>query len=220
MFHTVEEWLVRLGDHIGPWLYAILGALAFAEAGFFLGFVLPGETALLVGGFLASKGVLNLPIMLVVAVGSAIAGDSMGYEVGRYFGPRLKRSWVGHRIGHVRWEKAEGFLRRHGGKAVFMGRAVALLRALVPGLAGASGMRYRTFLPWNAAGGILWGGGCVVLGYVFAKSLDLVSEYLSWGGIVLFAVVVVGWLGHHFWRQHRDRAEEAADDHEPEPARD
>lgn len=197
--------LDTLARSTGWWLYVVLGGFAFGEAAIFLGVVLPGETALLLGGYLAAQGKLSLPVMLVVAVGCAIAGDSVGYEVGRLLGPRLRTSRVGRRIGERRWDRAEAFLHRHGGKAVFLGRAIALLRALVPTLAGAARMPYLTFLPWNAAGGTLWGGGCVLLGYGFARSLSTVERYLQVSGGVVVAVILVIAVVIHFVRRRRER---------------
>ncbi len=202
----MRAWLEGLaGSGGGWWLYVLLGGLAFGEAAVFLGVVLPGETALLVGGYLADRGTLSLPIMIAVAVLCAIGGDSVGYEVGRRLGPRLRRSWLGRRVGDRRWDRAEGFLERHGGKAVFFGRSVALLRALVPTLAGASRMRYTTFLPWNAAGGLLWGSGCVLLGWAFAKSLSTVERYLQVSGVIVIVVVIVIVIAVHLFRRRRDR---------------
>ncbi len=201
---VILDRLVELASSLGDWLYLILGGLAFAEAAIMLGFILPGETALLAGGVLAAESVLDIKLMFVVAVGCAIAGDSVGYEVGKVLGPRLETSWVGRRVGDRRWEIAQKFLDTHGGKAVFMGRGVALLRALVPGLAGMGGMRYRRFLGWNALGGLLWGGGCVLLGYFFAKSIRRVESYLSYGGITLFVVVVIGFVTAHIIGKRRE----------------
>ena len=88
-----------------------------------------------------------------------------------------------------------GFLHRHGGKAVFLGRLTAVLRALMPSMAGMSGMRYRTFLFYNAAGGILWGGGCILAGWAFASALNQIEKYLTWGPLAALAVLIVvaGW---------------------------
>ncbi|MGB9377537.1 MAG: DedA family protein [Mycobacteriales bacterium] len=192
-----------LANSSGWWLYVVLGALAFGEAAIFLGVVLPGETALLVGGFLCHQGTLSLPIMIVVAVGCAIAGDSVGYEVGRRLGPRIRISRAGRRIGPERWDRAGQFLTRHGGKAVFFGRSIALLRALVPTLAGAARMPYATFLPWNAAGGLVWGAGCVMLGYLFAASLSTLERYLRISGGVILVIVVLLAVVAHLVRRRR-----------------
>ncbi len=189
--HT-STWLVDNGW--APYLFALLLFLAFAEAAFFLGFVLPGETALILGGALCATGVFALPVFLPAAVLAAIAGDSVGYEVGRRYGPRLRTSRLGRRIGDDRYLLAESFFARHGGKAVFLGRSQALLRALVPALAGHSGLPYRTFLPWNALGGLVWGGGVVVLGFVFAHSLSSLETGLKYWGIGALTVLGVSVL--------------------------
>lgn len=205
------DFLRALGESVGGWLYVIAGGLAFAEAAIMVGVVLPGETALLVAGFAAHEGVIALVPMIVVAIVCAVAGDSLGYEVGRVVGPRLQRSRFGRFVGERRWAAGEQFLTRHGGKAVLLGRGVALLRALVPGLAGMARMPYlRTFLPWNAVGGTLWGGACVLLGYVFAASLHQVARYLAWGPLPIVVAVAAVVAIREIHRRRRDRRPNAA----------
>ena len=214
----MTELLQRLGDHVGPWLYVIAGGLAFGEAAILLGMVFPGETALLVAGYFAHEHVLNLPITIVVAVLAAIAGDSVGYVFGRRFGPPLRRSRLGRWIGPKRWDATERFLRRHGGKAVLLGRFTAVLRALVPSMSGMARMPYRTFLPWNAIGGLVWGSGCVLLGYGFAASLHEVERYLTWGPLPVVVVVIGGAIVVEMRRRRRERAAESEQTSAPEPA--
>lgn len=196
------NWLTSVGHHVGAWLYVISAFFAFAEAAFLLGVVFPGETALLVAGYYCHEHVLNLAVMIPVAVIAAIAGDSVGFEFGRHFGDRLKRSKAGRFIGDDRWFVADRFLHKHGGKAVFFGRMTALLRALVPSMAGMSDMHYPTFLKWNAAGGVLWGGGCIILGWTFASALHRVEQYLTWAPLAVLALVVGGAVFLHFRRRH------------------
>jgi len=202
-----ESIMHRIGDAVGVWLYLIAGGLAFAEAAILVGFVLPGEVALLVAGYFCRYGNLNVWVMVVVAILCAIAGDSVGFEFGRKFGPGLRRSRLGHWIGERRWSAVDAFLHRHGGKAVFLGRLTALLRALMPSMAGMSGMRYRTFLMWNAAGGILWGGGCGLLGYAFASALNTVSDYLTYAPLAVLALVIALYVALHLRKRRRERAE-------------
>jgi membrane-associated protein len=221
----VTAFLQHLGGHIGAWLYVIAGGLAFAEAAILLGMVLPGETALLVAGYFAHEHVLNLGVMIVVAVASAIVGDSVGYAFGQRFGPPLRHSRLGRWIGPGRWASADAFLHRHGGKAVLLGRCTAVLRALVPSMSGMARMPYyRTFLPWNMVGGLIWGGGCVLLGYAFADALHAVEQYLTWGPLPVLALVAGGVVLLEMRRRRRERAadevaERAAAAIEPEPAR-
>src|SRR5436305_6895262 len=194
-----EHIMRSIGDTVGEWLYVIAGGLAFAEAAILVGMVLPGETALLVAGVFcnAKYGELKLGIMIPVAVVAAIAGDSVGYEFGRHFGPALRRSRLGVWVGPHRWAAVDGFIQRHGGKAVLLGRLTALLRALMPSMAGMSGMRYRTFLTWNAIGGLIWAPGCVLLGYGFSKSLNVIGKTLTWAPLAILAVIVVVYVGLH-----------------------
>jgi membrane-associated protein len=207
-----EHVMRSIGDSVGQWLYLIAGGLAFAEAALLVGMVLPGETALLVAGvFCNSKyGNLNLGIMIAIAVVCAIGGDSVGYEFGKKFGPSLRRSRLGRWVGEHRWAAVDGFIHRHGGKAVLLGRLTALMRALMPSMAGMSGMRYRTFLLWNAVGGIIWAPGCVLLGYGFASALDVVGETLTWAPLAILAVLIAVYLIIHFRKRSRERAEAEA----------
>jgi membrane-associated protein len=192
----------------GPLAYAVIGALVFAEAALFVGFVLPGETAVLLGGVLASTGHLALGLLLVVVIVAAVVGDSVGFEVGRALGPRLLdvRPLRRHR---VRLEAAQGYLRERGGRAVVLGRWTAFLRAVMPALAGASRMHYPRFLAFNAAGGIVWAVGVTLLGYFAGTSYQLVATRLSEGGAILATLVVLALLWA--WHRHR-RTEHAADD--------
>ncbi len=172
---------------LGGWeAYALVGALCFGEAALFVGFVLPGETAVVFGGVLASEHHVSLWWICALVVLCAIVGDSVGYEVGRRFGPVL----LSHRPlkGHPGVERTRDFLQRRGAYAVFIGRFAAVFRALVPGVAGASEVRYRTFLAANAAGGLIWGVAYTLAGYAVGKSYQKV---LTWGGRTSAAIIVV-----------------------------
>ncbi len=175
------------------WLvYVIVGALVFAEDALFFGFVLPGETAAVLGGVAASSGHVDLPLMIATVVLAAIVGDSTGYEVGRHLGQRVIRSRRLDRHRH-RLDDAERFLARRGGSAVFLGRFVAFFRAVMPALAGTAHMRYLKFLAYNAAGGIVWGTGFVLLGYVAGQSYAKVEKAVGRDvAIVVAALVIVG----------------------------
>jgi membrane-associated protein len=122
----------------------------------------------------------------------------------------VRRSRLGRWVGEQRWSRVDAFLHRHGGKAIFLGRLTALLRALMPSMAGMSGMRYRTFLLWNAAGGIIWAPGCVLLGYAFASALDVVGQTLTWAPLAIFAVGAVGYAAWHLRKRRIEKAEASA----------
>jgi membrane-associated protein len=182
-------------------VYLTVFLLPFLEASVFLGFVFPGETALVFGGFLASEGRLSLTVVLLLAFLGAITGDAVGYAVGRRYGAQLQASRLGQRIGDDRWRVTEAFLQRRGGTAVFWGRWTALLRAMVPGAAGMAGISYSTFFLWNILGGGLWSVACVVGGYVFGEA---VGQFVSGFGYVLIAAAAV-FVVIHFVQRRRHR---------------
>jgi membrane protein DedA with SNARE-associated domain len=172
--------------------YLLVGALVAAEASIMLGFVFPGETAAIIGGVLASKGGVSLAGITVCVVLCAIVGDSIGYWVGDKWGAKILQ------LGPLRKrqkgvEVALAQLKRRGAVAVFVGRFTAFLRAVIPGLAGLSKMRYRIFLPANALGGICWGVLFVLLGYFLGerveKATGIASDILL--GLIVVAIVVL-----------------------------
>ena len=179
-------WLVD--NNLQVPLFILLILLAFTEAAAFIGFVLPGETSLLIGGVFAHEGVWPLWLFLISAILGAIAGDSVGYEVGKHFGPRIKSGRFGRLIGAKRWRIAEHIFDKYHGGAIFFGRSQALLRALVPALAGMHKVPYRTFLKWNAAGGVVFSTVVILLGYAFANTLPQLEKYLRYWAV--FALLV------------------------------
>lgn len=186
-------------------VYLVIAALAFAESAVFVGLVLPGETALFLGGVLAFQGNVHLGILVAVAVLAAVVGDSVGYEIGRHLGPAMKRSRLGRWIGADRWSRAEDAVARRGVTAVVAGRWVGVLRALVPAVAGASGMPYRRFLAANAAGGALWAAAVATLGFAAGAAWTQVQGWLTLAGPVVL-VGVVGWFALQHLRRRRTRA--------------
>jgi membrane protein DedA with SNARE-associated domain len=187
----------------GAAAYALVGGLAFAEAALFVGFVLPGETAVLLGGVLANEHRVSLVVIATVAVLAAIIGDSVGYEIGRRFGTRLlnSRVFANRREG---LEKGQAALLRHGGKAVFLARFTAFLRAVMPGLAGTAGMPYRRFLAYNAAGGLIWAVSFTMLGYLAGASYRQVENIAGRAGQLILVVVVMAIVGFAVVRRRRE----------------
>lgn len=184
--------------------YLVVFALVFAEDAIFVGFVIPGETAAVLGGVLANQGKADIWIMAPLIVVAAILGDTVGYEIGRHLGPRLLgfRVFDRHRR---RLDDAQEFLRRRGGSAVFLGRFVAFFRAMMPALAGASRMPYPRFLAFNAMGGAVWGTGFALLGYVAGASYDAVAK--TAGRDIAAVVLVIAVIAVIVWRVRRQRAD-------------
>lgn len=217
MSHLVDR---LLGLH-GLVVYLIVGGLVFAEDALFVGFVIPGETAAVLGGVVASRGNASLTAMCLVVVLAAIVGDSVGYEIGARYGRRLLSLRVlQRRKAHI--NAARNTLARRGGPAVFGGRFVAFLRAVMPFLAGLSHMHYRRFLVYNAAGGLVWAIGCVLLGFLAGNSYAAVEKTFGRAAAIAAAVVVIVAIAIWRIRRHqRDRANDRVlDGSAPQPGED
>jgi len=163
------------------------------EASTLVGVVVPGETAVLLGGVFAHQGSLALGAVMIAAVLGAVAGDTVGYAVGARMGPRLGARTTGRRAERV--QRAREFVRLRGAPAVLLGRWVPVVRALVPLVAGSSGMPYRRFAAYNVAGGAFWGVAVAGLGYLAGAAYRKVSQVLGLAGaavVVAVAVVAVG----------------------------
>ena len=199
-------------DHIlgvpGVLVYVLVGLLVFAEDALFVGFVIPGETAAVLGGVDASRGHVKLWLIIVTVVVAAIIGDTVGYEIGRHVGPRVLQVRILDRH-RRRLDDAQDFLARRGGSAVFLGRFVAFFRAVMPALAGTARMPYLKFLAYNAAGGLLWGAGFVLLGYVAGNSYAKVEKAVGRGAaLAVLALVLAALL---IWRVRKHQAERRSD---------
>jgi membrane-associated protein len=181
---------------------AFLFTLPALEAPAFLGLVLPGEVALLLGGVLAQQGRIPLPAALAVGIGGALAGDSAGYWIGRRWGPRLLASRPGRRVGPARMHRVESVLLR-GGWALLVGRCTAGVRVVLPGLAGTLGLRYRTFALWTGVAATGWAVAHVLLGYVAGAGWRHVHQLTGRVGVVLLMAVVAGVAAA--WLLRRDR---------------
>ena len=196
---NLEKSLISIGETLGPWTYALVGALAFLETGAFIGLLAPGETAMLLGGLVAGQGKIDVLTMIAIAWTAAVAGDVTSFFLGRRLGRGfMERHGPRVKITEERLQSVEGFFDRHGGKAILLGRFVGLVRAVAPFLAGSSGMPLRRFIPYDVIGAGLWSGGLILLGYIFWQSFSKVVEYAKKGalglGIAITLVVGIVWL--------------------------
>lgn len=188
----------------------IVFALVFAEDALFIGFVIPGETAAVVGGVFASRGDLPLWGMILVVISAAILGDTVGYEIGKHLGPRIMALKLLDKR-RTQLQKAEDFLARRGGLAVFLGRFTAFFRAVMPALAGLSRMPYRRFAIWNFTGGIFWGALFVTLGFIAGNSYEELAHTVGRGAALVVGAVVAVILVVWQIRKHRAAAKPTAD---------
>jgi len=185
----VPGWLLDVFARYG---YGVVFAGVLLENA---GLPVPGETVLLAGGALAHSGRLSLPLVIVTAVVGAVLGDNIGFAIGRTAGRGLAErhgSWIG--LTRSRLAAFDRFFERHGPKTVFIARFVTGLRVFGAFLAGASGMRWRTFLVYNASGAVVWSIAVSLAGYLLAESFESLLRWVGESGAValaLFAALVI-----------------------------
>jgi membrane protein DedA with SNARE-associated domain/membrane-associated phospholipid phosphatase len=203
----LQSLLEDISNTLGAWTYLLVGLFAFAETGAFVGLVVPGETVMLLGGAVAGQGAIDIYLLIAVAWFSAWLGDTTSFFLGR----RLGREFVlkhGPRVGisHERFEKVEDYFGRHGGKTIFIGRFISLVRAFAPFIAGSSGMQYRAFVPYSVLGTGVWATAHILVGYFFSRSIETAGKYAAKGAFALatLIVIVVGIV----WLYRRLREEE------------
>lgn len=188
----LQQLLDDFANLLGAWTYLVIALLSFLETGAGVGLLVPGETALLVGGAVAGQGVINVYLLIAIAWTCAVLGDSVSF----YMGHRLGRDFIlkhGSRVGitHDRYRQVEDFFEKHGGKAVLIGRFLGLIRALAPFVAGSSGMRFRAFIPYSVLGAGLQVTLHILAGYLFARSIDAAAEYVGLVALIIGTVIVV-----------------------------
>lgn len=208
----LQKLLHDISHTLGAWTYLLVGVFAFAETGAFVGLVVPGETVMLLGGAVAGQGAIDIYLLIAIAWFSAWLGDTTSFFLGR----RLGREFVmkhGPKVGisHERFEKVEDYFGRHGGKTIFIGRFISLVRAFAPFIAGSSGMRYRAFVPYSILGTGLWATAHILVGYFFSRSIETAGKYAAKGAFLLATLIVIVvaivWLYRHLREQeNRDKA--------------
>lgn len=166
------------------------------------GVPLPGETALIAAAILAERGHYSIVAVIAVAAAAAIAGDNVGYWIGRKGGRALlRRAPVIHRYAERALPPSERFFRRHGAKTVFFGRFIAILRVTAAWVAGISRMPWWRFLLWNAAGGIVWAALVAVVAYVFGRAAaDAIGRYGLLGAAAIVVIAVIAFVALRVWR--------------------
>lgn len=212
--------ILTVAENIG---YPLIFVIVMIETGCGIPFA-PGEIATVTGGIAASDHKLQIEVVIAVAAAGAIIGDNIGYVIGRLGGRRLlehpKGPFARQRRGVI--GVADPFFERHGPKAVFLGRWLPILRVYASWMAGASRMPWKTFVCWNAAGGICWATSIALAGYFGGAAAKRVIEDLGVYGLV---IVPIGFItGYLVYRNHQRRlmdslrAESQADAPQPAPA--
>jgi membrane protein DedA with SNARE-associated domain/membrane-associated phospholipid phosphatase len=213
LLNTIDigKLLGDVSEKLGAWTYGIVGLAAFLETGAFVGLILPGESAVILGGAVAGQGATSIVVTIAVVWLCAWGGDTasflLGRRLGRGFilehGPKLQ-------ITHERFERVEAYFQRYGGRTILIGRFIGFVRAIAPFTAGSSGMRYRDFLPFSVLGTGLWSATFCLIGYYASKNIDRAAEIAGKStfyfgvavGVIVAVVVVYRYLREAENRKH------------------
>ncbi|HEY8588598.1 MAG TPA: DedA family protein [Naasia sp.] len=189
--NEVLDWILATVTAVDPVVRTVLAGVAmFLETSILIGLVVPGDTIVIVAGTAVSGPLQYWTLLLAVIVGS-LGGESVGFALGRFFGPRLRRSRLGARLGEANWARAERYLARRGGPAVFISRFLPVLHALIPLTVGMSPMRYRRFMAWTVPACVLWAFAYVSVAAAAAEGYRQVSDQLHYAGYLFVGVIVL-----------------------------
>jgi membrane-associated protein len=212
--NEVLTWLLDVVQSVDPLLRTLLAGVAMLlETSVLVGLVFPGDTVVLVASTAVATPLEGILLGVAVVIG-ALAGESIGFWLGRWLGPVIRRSWIGRRIGETNWARAQRYLERRGGLAIFLSRFIPVLHSLVPLTVGMSGYRYRRFLAWTLPACVLWAALYISVGSLAAGGFRQLAQevhfagYVFVGVILLFVVAIA--LGKHFLtRAERRHLEDA-----------
>jgi len=175
---------------VDPVLRALLTGIAvMLETSVLVGLVVPGDTVVIVGSTAVSSPV-EFALQITAVVIGALSGESIGFVLGRFFGPRIRASRLGARIGERNWARAEVFIARRGGPAVFVSRFLPVLHSLVPVTVGMSVMRYGKFLAWTVPACLVWAVAYVSVGSLAAGTYRELSGRLHAGSFAFVGIIV------------------------------
>ncbi len=188
-------WILDAVQSVDPVLRTLMAGVGMLlETSILIGLVVPGDSIVLVAGTAVDGPVQYFALVAAVVVG-ALAGESIGFALGRWFGPRIRASRLGARIGEANWSRAERYIARRGGIAVFISRFLPVLHSLVPVTVGTSPMRYRTFMAWTAPASVIWAFAYVSVASAAAGSFRELSSELHVAGYIFVGIIAVFLIG-------------------------
>ena len=201
---ALDQKLAALAGEYGPWLYAILFVVIFAETGLVVFPFLPGDSLLFISGTVVAAASLNVHALVGVLWAAAVLGDSVNYAIGRYVGPKVFQRPDSRWLRQDHLLRTQAFYDRYGGITIIIGRFVPIIRTFAPFLAGVAQMSYRRFLAYNVVGGLLWIGTLVYAGYLFGN-IPWVKDNLTF---IVLGIVVVSLIPAvtTFMKERRERA--------------
>ncbi|MCC6376487.1 MAG: DedA family protein [Microbacteriaceae bacterium] len=203
------DWLLNLVQSVDPVARTLIAGLGImCETSIFIGLIVPGDTIVLVASTGVSNWLQYLALVLAVIIG-ALCGESIGFALGKYFGPKIRQSKLGVRIGLDHWHRAENYLDRRGGIAVFVSRFLPVLHSLVPLVVGMSTMRYRKFIAWTLPACAIWAAAYSAVGWLAASTYRELSNQLHYAGYIFVAIILsfllLVFLGRKFLTKSQER---------------
>jgi membrane-associated protein len=184
---ALDRSVALIATQYGPWFYAILAAIIFAETGLVVFPFLPGDSLLFLAGTVIAAAGLDVHLLVLVLAVAAIVGDSVNYSVGRYLGPKVFERPDSRWLRKEHLARTQRFYERYGGVTIIIARFVPIVRTFAPFLAGVAEMAYARFLAYNVVGGVLWIAILVYAGYFFGN-IPWVKDNLS---LIVIAIVVI-----------------------------
>lgn len=184
-------WLLDAVQSVDPVLRTLLAGIAIMlETSVLIGLVVPGDTVVIVAATAVGSPLEGILLGFAVVVG-ALIGESIGFWLGRFLGPRIQHSRLGKRIGDENWERSERYLRRRGGPAIFISRFLPVLHSLVPLTVGMSGYPYRRFLAWTIPACVIWATLYISVAAVAAGTYRELADQLHYAGYIFVAIIIV-----------------------------
>jgi membrane-associated protein len=184
---ALDQTLASIAAEYGPWVYALLFAIIFAETGLVVTPFLPGDSILFVAGAVVATADLNVHVLVALLIAAAVLGDSVNYSIGHYIGPRVYDKPDSRWFKQEHLRRTQAFYDKYGGVTIIIGRFVPIIRTFAPFLAGVAEMPYRRFLSFNVIGAVLWITSLVYAGYWFGN-IPWVKENLTY---IVIGIVVV-----------------------------
>lgn len=202
----LQPLLAQLAQTLGRWTYLLVGALAFLETGAFVGFLVPGEFTVILGGVVAGEGQISIVLLVVIVWLSTFLGDTASFVLGRKLGRGfVVRHGPRFRITERRLAEVEDYLDRYGAPTIVVGRFASFLRTLAPFVVGSTRLPYRRFLPYSVIGTGLWGATFSLLGFFFWRSFAIVAEIAAEATLVFGVVILVAATGLYLHRRSTTR---------------
>lgn len=188
--NDVLSWLLDLVQNVDPVARTLIAGLGILlETSVLIGLIVPGDTIVIVASTGVSNWVEYIALVLIVIVG-ALGGESIGFALGRFFGPKIRGSRLGQRVGYENWMRAENYLDRRGGIAVFVSRFLPVLHSLIPLTVGMSTMRYRKFIAWTLPACVIWAIAYASVGWAAAGTYRELAGRLHYAGYVFVAIIL------------------------------